>query len=660
MCGIAGAISLDGTRPISPDALARMLTVLHHRGPEAAGVWEGDGVALGHARLSIIDIEGGLQPLANEDRTVWASVNGEVFNYIELGAELRAAGHRFRTASDSEVLVHLYEDDGPALLERLNGQYAFALWDDVRRQLVLGRDRLGVRPLFYTVVDRCLLFASEIKALLTDPRVARRPDLVALDQVFTYGSALPGRTMFEGIYEVPAGSYLVAGPGREPVVRQYWSPTFEGDRPGTHQDHADHLRELLVDATRLRLRADVPVGAYVSGGLDSSAIAAIAAGQSNHLETFSIAFEDGAYDERPYQELVARELGTEHHVVECRPADIAEVFPDVVWHAETPLLRTGPAPLFILSALVRRHGFKVVLTGEGADEFLAGYDIFKEAMVRRFWARDPSSAIRPQLLRRLYGNVAGLQRSPQAYREAYFKQGLAEADDPHFSHMLRWRSTARLKRLFGADVRQAVAGHDQDQELAGVLGSAYTEWDALSRAQHLEVRTFLTPYLLSSQGDRVAMAHSVEGRFPFLDHRVVELASSIPGTARMVGLHEKAVLKRAVSDLVPPSVRRRVKQPYRAPIGAVFCGDDSPAYVREVLEPRAVRDAGLFDPDAVAQLTAKCRSRAHLGEMDEMALVGVLSAQLWYSTFISSARTTGAATRTDVVRVGELPVAVPA
>lgn len=568
MCGIAGALALRGTaQSVEPTTLRRMLTLLRHRGPEVAGVYAQGPVALGHARLSIIDLAGGLQPIANEDETLWAIVNGEVFNYVELGAELRARGHRFRTGSDSEVILHLYEELGPHLLERLNGQYAFALWDARRQCLLLGRDRLGVRPLFYTVTDGALLFGSEIKALLADPRVARRPDLRALDQVFTYWSALPGRTMFEQIHEVPAGHYLLAHAGRaDPTVTRYWAhhyPVTDGglSNEGGKQDqdyYATRLRELLVDATRLRLRADVPVGAYLSGGLDSSAITAIIRHYtSNKLQTFSVAFEDKAFDERDFQQRMARHLGTEHHVVECRQRDIGAVFPEVIWHTETPILRTAPAPLFLLSALVRRHGLKVVLTGEGSDEFLAGYNIFKEALVRRFWARHPHSHLRPLLLRGLYDWVPDLQHSSQAFLEAFFKQGLAETSDPTYSHLLRWRNTARLKRFFSAETQHALADYDSAPELQALLDPELGAWPALSQAQYLEVRTFLTPYLLSSQGDRVAMAHSVEGRFPFLDHRVVAFAGTIPPRLRMRGLDEKHILKQAMRDLLPAAKGKR-------------------------------------------------------------------------------------------------------
>ncbi len=655
MCGIAGGLALRGGTALDEGTLRRMLALLRHRGPEAAGIFSEDAIALGHARLSIVDLETGRQPIPNEDASIWVSVNGEVFNYPELRADLIAAGHRFRTRSDSEVIVHLYEDLGPALLERLNGQYAFALWDGRRRELLLARDRLGVRPLFYTVVGRSLLFASEAKALFADARVPRRPDLAALDQVFTYWSALSGRTVFEQVRELPAASYLIArADASGPEIHRYWSLRFDpGALLDPGEDHAALLRALLVDATRLRLRADVPVGAYLSGGLDSAAVTAVAVQHARDgLETFSVAFEDPVFDERIYQQQMARALGTRHHVVQCRRRDIAAVFPEVVWHAETPLLRSAPAPLYLLSGLVQRHGLKVVLTGEGADELFAGYDIFKEALVRRFWARRPESRWRPRLLRRLYGWIPDLQRTPQAQLEAFFGRNLDRADDPAFSHLLRWANTGRLKRLLSTEVRAALAGYDSRSELDALLDPDVGAWDTLSKAQHVEIATFLTPYLLSSQGDRMAMAHSVEGRFPFLDHRVAELAARIPPQVRMAGLKEKHVLKRAVGGLVPPGILERPKQPYRAPITSALCAEDAPDYVAELLDDGALRAAGLFDVGAVRHLRAKCAARPAVGETDAMGLAAVVSGQLWHQQFMTPGRFAAVAQRADVVRVG--------
>lgn len=640
MCGIAGKLDLRGPSYVSEASLRRMLSTIGHRGPEGTGFYMDAGLGLAHARLSIVDIDGGRQPIANEDGTVWVVCNGEIFNYPELRAELIARGHRFRTGSDCEVIVHLYEERGAGCVEPLVGDFAFAVWDSRARRLLLARDRVGVRPLFIsTAVSGELLFASEIKALLAEPRLPRALDLRALDQVFTYWSPLPGRTMFEGVSELPPGHVLVAERGRISVER-YWSLAFEPDAPGLRSadEYAAELRDLLIDATRLRLRADVPVGAYLSGGLDSSLITALVRTYTaNSMETFSVAFADAAYDERRYQEVMAKALGTQHRVLEVTSTDIGAAFPDVIWHTEAALLRTSPVPLFLLSRFVHQHGLKAVLTGEGADEFLGGYNIFKEAKIRRFWARRPESRLRPQLLERLYGYVADLHSTPAAYMRMHFGQGLTEIDDPAYSHLVRWRSTARLKRFFSDDVRTSLIGVDHTTELNTALHGIDAVQDTVTRAQHVEAAIFLPQYLLSSQGDRVAMAHAVEGRFPFLDHRVIEYCNRLPVGLKLHGLTEKYLLKRAGADLIPETIRDRPKQPYRAPIAASFLGtegDRAPDYMEELLSPATLQESGYFNPAAVTGLLNKGRHNGRLSESESMALTGVVSVQLLHRLFV--------------------------
>jgi asparagine synthase (glutamine-hydrolysing) len=636
MCGIAGLLAGSGQRA-DRDLLDRMVASVGHRGPDDRGVFVDGPVGLAHARLSIVDLEGGHQPLCNEDGTIWITFNGEIFNYIELRHELEAKGHRFATKSDTEVIVHLYEETGDACVHALNGQWAFALWDARRRRLFLSRDRLGVRPLHYAVADRTFLFASEAKSLLLHPALPRRLDARALDQIFTFWCPLPPRTIFDRISELPPAHSLIVQDDRVDL-RRYWQPSYAWHADGTSESaYAERLLALLVDATRLRLRSDVPVGAYLSGGLDSSVVATLVRRFTDTpLRTFSVAFEDPEFDESRYQHQVSDALGTEHTSVRCSTSLIADAFPAVVWHAERPVLRTAPAPLLLLSRLVREHGFKVVLTGEGADEMLGGYDIFKETKIRRFWSAQPGSRLRPLLLRRLYPYLKGVQAQSPAYLQAFFQVRPEDRDDPFFSHLPRWNLTARLKRFYSPDVRDTLAGYDALEELRGQLPAEFARWDDFSRAQYLETAYLLPGYILSSQGDRVAMAHAVETRFPFLDHRLVEFATALPPRMKMRVLDEKHILKRAAGHLVPPEVRQRPKQPYRAPDASCFLGPDGPAreYVRDLLSPGGIRRVGLFDPDAVARLVAKVRSGHAIGAKDNMAVVGILSAQLLADLFL--------------------------
>ena len=635
MCGIVGTLRLADSAPIAEEAaLRRMLGMIRHRGPDEFGIYTDHAVGLGSARLSIIDLEGGQQPIANESESLWIVFNGEVFNYRELRTELEAEGHRFRTKTDTEVLLHLFEKLGPECLDRLNGQFAVAIWDRAKETLFLARDRLGVRPLFYSLEGGTLVFGSEIKAILAGSRVSAQMDPVALDEVFTLWSTLPGRTVFRGILEIPPGHYAVAGRGGL-SLQTWWRPTFTQRPRRETADDADELRSLLVDATRIRLRADVPVGAYLSGGLDSAAITAIARGlTSSRLETFSIAFTGSRFDESEHQARMARALGTSHHVLEAGHAEIGRIFPEVVWHTETPVLRTAPAPMFLLSKLVHDHGFKVVLTGEGADELLAGYDIFKEMKIRRFWARRPDSRWRSLLLRRLYADIPELAEVGLPYLSAFFGAGLGDTSAPDYSHAVRWRNTSRIKRFFSPELRRA-ATVSPPPAARIPLPDDFFRWEPLQRAQFLEMSVFLPQYLLSSQGDRVAMGNSVEGRFPFLDHRVVAFCGSLPSDRKLRVLNEKFLLRRAAEGLIPEEIRQRRKRPYRAPIRMSFFGPSPPDYLRDDLSPARLRSAGLFDPSAVSHLVKKADRGLALSETDEMALAGILSAQILERQFIS-------------------------
>jgi asparagine synthase (glutamine-hydrolysing) len=641
MCGIAGMFDRRGTEHASEAQLRQMLAMLRHRGPDEFGILLDRELGLGNARLSIIDLSSGSQPIANEDESCWIVFNGEIFNYLELRAELEAAGHRFRTSSDTEVILHLYEDLGADCLARLNGQFAIAIWSRNERKLFLARDRVGVRPVFYAETESgTLLFASEIKALLSDSRVRAELDPAVIDQVFRFWAPLTPKTAFKNIRELPPGHFLVAD-RRQVKVEKYWINQFPSGNGTSKPDVAEiieQFRDLLVDACRIRLRADVPVGAYLSGGIDSSSIAAIVRRHTgNRLVTFSIAFDDEKFDESAYQKQMAAHLGTDHHVVVATHREIAEAFPDVVWHSEVPILRTAPAPMFLLSRLVRQHGFKVVLTGEGADEFLAGYDIFKEAKVRRFWARQPGSKRRPLLFNRLYPDIAGFAKANASFLSAFFQEGLDQVQSPWYSHEVRWRNGRRARR-FLQDFLPAADESVDLRELGECLPAGFASWHSLSRAQYLEVATFLSPYLLSSQGDRMAMAHSVEGRFPFLDVRVMEFCNHLDPRLKLRGLCEKWLLKQAAEPWLPDTIRTRAKRPYRAPVYRSFFSHGSPAYIRELLQPEAVRESGIFKPAPVEQLVRKIDSGTPVGETDDMVLVGILSTQLLYQQFVKNFR----------------------
>lgn len=638
MCGIAGMFNLDGVA-VAPESLQGMIRMLAHRGPDDTGFHVDNGVGLAHARLSIIDLVGGQQPMCNEDSSLWITFNGEIFNYLELREELLSKGHRFATRSDTEVILHLYQEKGEDCVQYLNGQWAFAIWDNQRRRLFLSRDRLGVRPLFYTQANKTFIFGSEIKAIFALPGVTREINFNGLDEVFTYWCTIPPTTLFRNIHELPPGHSMTVDAGGV-ALRSYWDCQFERSSgvvdPSQEQAYADQLLELLIDATQLRLRSDVPVGAYLSGGLDSTVTTALVKKFTNaKLRTFSVTFDDAEFDESAFQTEAVRFLDTEHQEIRCSKNQIGEVFPDVIWHTEKPVLRTAPAPLYLLSRLVRNSGYKVVVTGEGSDEVLGGYDIFKETKIRRFWESQPDSKMRPILLRRLYPYLQNLQNQPDAYRKAFFHINVDRDLQPFFSHIPRWQLTAKLKTFFSDAIRAEIGADDRYSKVRSRLPQSYSSWDSFCQAQYLETKYLLPGYILSSQGDRMAMAHSVEGRFPFLDYRIVEFASKLPVSLKMKVLNEKYLLKRCAAGLIPPSVAKRHKQPYRAPEACSFLQPAAREYMEELLSPEQIRRDGIFDGRAVAMLLDKFRKGAAIGIKDNMGLVGIVSTQLLLHQFIN-------------------------
>ena len=627
---------------------------LRHRGPDGTGLYLDGRFGMVNTRLAIVDLVGGDQPLSSEDGRYWVMQNGEVYNWIELRRDLRALGHRFATTSDTEVIVHAYEEWGPECLSRLNGDFAIAIWDRHREELFLARDRFGVRPLFLSEPGGDFAFASEAKALLRHPDARRELDPAGLVESFTSWSNLPERSAFSGIRELAPAHYLLLGADGRIEERRWWDVDFAPREDGaTEEEMVDEVRELLSDATRLRLRADVPVGAYLSGGLDSSAIAALTRRHlTKTLTSFAVGFEDRHYDESEFQDRMAAELGTDLTRVSVGARDIGELLPRAIELSEKPTLRTALAPLLRLSRAVREGGLKVVLTGEGADELFAGYDVFREDKVRRFWARDPESKLRPALFSRLNAFVAHDLSRSGAFLAGFYGRGLTEVDDPLYSHRIRFANTARCLRLFRPELLERAAREDAFADrLVARLPARYNSFSALGKSQYLEITTFLEGYLLHSQGDRMLMGNSIEGRFPFLDYRVAELAARLPDRMRLRGLEEKHVLRRAMAPLLPTEVSSRTKRPYRAPIGPAFVGPGAPEYVRELLQPERLEAAGVFAPDAVRRVVAKFEASggARAGETDEMALVGAVSTMLLHEQLVASPSLAPEAVPTRVV-----------
>jgi asparagine synthase (glutamine-hydrolysing) len=558
-----------------------MTGTLAHRGPDDRGHVLHDGIALGFRRLSIIDLATGNQPLANEDNSVFLVCNGEIFNYRQLRKELIGKGHRFRTQTDVEVLLHLYEEYGENFLGRVNGQFAFVLFDKVRHRLFAARDHFGVAPLFYTQAGRDFIFGSEIKAILAHPGVERRIDLTGLDQVLSLPGLVSPRTMFAGIASLPPGHFMTVDE-RGIRTAPYWDlafpPAGETRDGRTEASYRDEVEQCLIDSVRRRLQADVPVGAYLSGGLDSSLVTSLMrATGADPLSTFSINFADRLIDERNFQRLVAGELGCSHHEVELGVEGIESRLRTVVWHTECPVKETYDTASLVLSAAAREHGVPVVLSGEGADELFAGYIGYRyDAFRRQRGAAAAIGAKEAQLRRRLWGDET-----------IFYEKNLTQLE-------------ADKLALYSPALRARYA--EFDFTTSKVIDTAkLRNIHPLHQRTYLDMKLRLGDHLVGDHGDRMLLANGVEGRFPFLDIDVAELACRLPPELKLQGYQEKYILKEVARKYVPPSVIEREKFAFNAP-GSPFLLSSGVAWVEDMLAPDTIRRQGYFDPDAVAAL----------------------------------------------------------
>ncbi len=630
MCGIVGFYPCCKIND-SVEVLKCMLTRIKHRGPDQSGILLTQDIGLGSVRLSIIDIDNGRMPLSNEDDRLWIVFNGEIYNYLDLKKDLLQKGHVFKTTTDTEVVLHLYEEYGVECLNQLNGQFAIAIWDSLKKELFLARDRVGIRPLFYCKHDGGIVFASEMKALFEHPQIEAQISSLALSQIFTFWTTLSPLTVFKDIFEVQPGHFILAN-DKEIREEKYWElPLCKSEeyQDLTIDEAIDKFRILFSDAVKIRLKADVPVGAYLSGGLDSSITTSfIKANIQSQLQTFSLSFEDKEYDEAEYQKKAVDFFETEHRSIQCVQDDISQKIADIIWHLESPILRSAPAPMGLLSGFVKKNDIKVVITGEGADELLGGYNIFKEAIIRQFWARNPQSKIRPLLLKRLYPYMS--QMNGAKALNLFFSYKLTETNSLVYSHLLRWKNTSRIKQYLSDHFKSELNDYDPVQELEAKLGERFEGVDLLSRAQWLEINLFMSGYLLSSQGDRMAMANSVEGRYPFLDHRIIEFCMKLPPEFKLKCLDEKFLLKKMMRGQLPDAILNRPKQAYRSP--SVSYADSD--YVKDLLSNEAIESAGLFNPDRVKKLSMKMNSGKNISEVDKMAFMGILSTQILNDLFV--------------------------
>ncbi len=638
MCGLAGIYNNKNDDFTTEIILKNMVNAINYRGPDNLSTYINKNVALGHARLSIIDLFTGNQPVFNEDKTVCVVFTGEIFNYIELKNELTKSGHTFYTKTDTEVIVHLYEEHGRRFVEYLNGQFAIALWDEKKNEVILARDRYGIRPLYYYMSGNTLYFASEIKSLLEVPEISAELNPSSIIETFSYWSNLPGNTFFKGIKSLSPGNILIAS-NHTYDIHQYWDWSYEKQDDINYCNFDEVLEELELKfkkAIKLQLRSDVPVGVYISGGLDSTIVANLAAEESkHHLNTFSIRFDEKEMDEGNYQDIVTKNLHTNHHVLNCGVKDISSAFPDCVRHLETPILRTAPVPLYLLSNLVNRNNIKVVLSGEGADEIFCGYDIFKELIIRKHYLKKKNLDIVKALLFRIYHYINASPVSNSDFSATYFSDSIDNISAKYLTHTTRWKTTAKLHKFLIKEITQNLEDGHIYSAITPHLPEGIDNWDALNSGQYIESTTLLSNYLLNCQGDRVSMAHSVEGRYPFLDNELVDFANKLPNNFKILGFKEKHVLKKAMQKYVPERIIKRVKQPYRAPdIDSFISNGQAPDYVDYLFSKDRLMESGIFNYTSVSKFYEKCLKRKTISFVDNMAFVGILSTMVLDEIFI--------------------------
>ncbi len=616
MCGICGILNLSAEAgPPDPALLERMTATLTHRGPDDAGYHRAGPVALGMRRLSIIDLETGRQPIGNEDGSVALVFNGEIYNYRELRQDLLAQGHRFATQSDTEVIVHLYEERGPACVEALNGMFAFALWDAPAQTLLLARDRLGIKPLYYAEAGGRLLFGSELKALLADDRLPRRLDPLALDQFLALRYIPAPQTILAGVQKLPAGSLLLCRAGQI-ERRRYWRLRFAPDPQISPQEWVGETRRLLDDAVRRQMISDVPLGAFLSGGIDSSAIVALMAGASTRpIQTFSVAFRGWpGGDESEAARAVAAHLHTEHHEIHVE-ADAAAALPRLAHAFDEPMADPAALPTLLMSEAARRH-VTVVLTGEGADELFAGYGWYR-------WGSWPLLPL-PAFLRRPL--LWALQEGWRGRRGQRTLMALAQPSlEARYWETIACSvfQAAERRRLLAPATRAALAGHTLPDAFGAMLAEA-ADLPAQSRLQAWDIAIWLEGDPLA-KADRMSMAASLEARVPFLDHRLAELIARIPPALLTQDGQSKAILRAAVADLLPPATVRRPKHAFDTPIDRWL--RDELRRPTETLATRAVfQETGWFEPAEVARWTQRHLAGRALGRQ----VWALLTLAEWY------------------------------
>jgi asparagine synthase (glutamine-hydrolysing) len=626
MCGIAGFIEskmIDAASERAREVLDRMCRVIRHRGPDDQGMFVKEGVALGMRRLSIIDLAGGHQPMSGEDGKVSVVFNGEIYNYLEIKKELEARGHRFQTNSDTETIVHAYEEYGAGCVESLRGMFAFAVWDERERKLFIARDRAGKKPLYYTLTPQgTLIFGSELKSLLEHPEARREINMDALDAYLSLGYVPDPLSIFRDIHKLPPGHHLTFQAGRL-SVEQYWDFRYEVTEARPLEDYLEELNALLDESVRLRLVADVPLGAFLSGGVDSSAVVGLMSRHTDRpVKTFSIGFHEDGYDELKYARLAAARFKTEHHEFIVTP-EICRIVDELAWHLDEPFADSSAIPTYAVSKLAREH-VKVVLSGDGGDELFAGYTRYAVDRGRSGYAR------LPRVLRR--GLMQPLSRSlPHGAWGRNYLHNVALDPLQRYLDSVSYFTSLNKRSLYSTDFRSQLNGLNTAAALFEELGAQVKSGDPLDSLLYLDSKTYLPGDILTKV-DRMSMAASLEARVPLLDHKLIEFVTRIPSKFKMKGAETKQIFKRAVRGLVPDEILDRPKQGFGLPIQK-WINQELRSYIRDVLLDRRTRERGYFDQDYVQVLLDEHERerRDHTSSLWALFML-----ELWHRTFMDA------------------------
>jgi asparagine synthase (glutamine-hydrolysing) len=632
MCGITGVYGFDNDQGNRKRTLVKMLSVLEHRGPDGWGYYLSPDIALGQSRLSIVDLSTGDQPMVTDENVI--VFNGEIYNYIELKEDLKKIGIKFQTTCDTEVLLKAFEVYGHECFAKFNGQFAVLIWNKKKHELTIARDRFGVRPLYLLHHKNLIYFSSEMKAFDQIPGYERDYDPKMLYEHCLSWNTFGDHTVYKDIKSLPGGSFAVYKDGKKLQEKRFYDIGMNpGPKFSSMSDAEEAFKSLMDDSVKLRLRSDVPVGAYLSGGIDSSVILHLI---NNHttstFKTFSITFSDKEYDESEYQNDMVKHINSEHHSVNITYEKIDRYFPEAVYHFERPVFRTAPVPLFLLSEIVRENNIKVVLTGEGADEVLLGYDSYKELKLLEFWSRFPDSKIRPQLIKKLYPHLSHYNDDSQyGMMKMFYEDFLVDYDNELASLNIRIHNNKILQNYFEKGSGIEFDKNSLIQDIRMWLPDNYNNFTLLQKNQYLEMRTLLSGYLLSSQGDRMSMAHSVEGRYPFLDHRLVDMLFTMNERYKLNGFNQKYLLKKSYQSNIPSSIINRAKRPYMAPDLRSFIVNGKPTdNVAFFLNEDLVKDYQIFNPKWVQRFLKKFADGipGSIGYRDNMIITFILSTQI--------------------------------